>query len=169
MPLEAKNISFRYDRKEPFVLENISLSVEQGEHLALFAPSGYGKTTLVKLIMGLYNPTEGEIKISGEDIAKYSILGETIDDEAARIYGTAPANTFSNAMGTNSSVWESLDKDRANGCIRDLEHAYTKDGGLAILFGNIAKNQHNAHYDIDNCHERNHQLGYLSNTLYTTD
>ncbi|MBR2607499.1 MAG: dihydroxy-acid dehydratase [Bacteroidaceae bacterium] len=75
----------------------------------------------------------------GEDIAKYNILGDTIDEEAARIYGTAPANTFSNAMGTNSAIWESLDKDRAGGCIRDLEHAYSKDGGLAILFGNIAQ------------------------------
>ena len=75
----------------------------------------------------------------GEDIAKYSITGETIDEEAARIYGTAPANVFSNTMGSQSTMWESLDKDRANGCIRDLEHAYSKDGGLAILFGNIAK------------------------------
>ena len=47
MPLEAKNISFRYDRKAPLVLNNISLSVERGERVALFAPSGYGKTTLV--------------------------------------------------------------------------------------------------------------------------
>ena len=75
----------------------------------------------------------------GEDIAKYSILGENIDAEAARIYGTAPANVFSNVMGSQSTVWESLDTDRENGCIRDLEHAYSKDGGLAILFGNIAK------------------------------
>ena len=75
----------------------------------------------------------------GEDIAKYSILGDTIDAEAARIYGTAPANVFSNVMGSQNAMWETLDKDRENGCIRDLEHAYSKDGGLAILFGNIAK------------------------------
>lgn len=75
----------------------------------------------------------------GEDIAKYSILGDTIDAEAARIYGTAPANMFSNVMGSQNAMWETLDKDRENGCIRDLEHAYSKDGGLAILFGNIAK------------------------------
>ncbi len=75
----------------------------------------------------------------GEDIEKYSILGENIGEEAARIYGTAPANTFSNVLGSQSAMWDSLDKDRANGCIRDLEHAYSKDGGLAILFGNIAK------------------------------
>ena len=74
-----------------------------------------------------------------EDIEKYSILGDTIDEHAARVYGTAPANVFSNVMGTQNTMWETLDKDRENGCIRDLQHAYSKDGGLAILFGNIAK------------------------------
>jgi dihydroxy-acid dehydratase len=75
----------------------------------------------------------------GEDIARYSITGDSIDPEAARIYGSAPANKFSNVMGSQSEVWPSLDKDRATGCIRDLEHAYTRDGGLAVLFGNIAQ------------------------------
>lgn len=75
----------------------------------------------------------------GEDIAKYSITGDTVDDEAMRIYSTAPANVFCNRMGEQSCTYDSLDADRENGCIRSLENAYTKDGGLAILFGNIAK------------------------------
>ncbi len=75
----------------------------------------------------------------GEDIARYSITGECIDSEAQRIYSTAPANVFCNTMGAHSSVYEVLDTDREKGCIRSLENAYTKDGGLAILFGNIAK------------------------------
>ena len=62
-----------------------------------------------------------------------------VQPEAQRIYGTAPANVFCNKMGAQSNMYETLDSDRENGCIRDLEHAYTKDGGLAILFGNIAK------------------------------
>ena len=68
MPLEAKNISFRYDRKEPCVLNNISLSVERGERLVLFAPSGYGKTTLVKLMAGYLEPTEGQILLDGKTL-----------------------------------------------------------------------------------------------------
>ena len=56
-----------------------------------------------------------------------------------RIYYSAPGNRFSTKMGSQSEEWESLDTDRANGCIRDLDHAYTKDGGLAVLFGNIAQ------------------------------
>ena len=74
-----------------------------------------------------------------EDIEKYSITGNTVGDEASRIYGTAPANVFSNVMGSQNCRYETLDIDRENGCIRSLENAYTKDGGLAILFGNIAK------------------------------
>ena len=75
----------------------------------------------------------------GEDIAKYSITGDTVGDEAKRIYSTAPANVFCNRMGEQSCTYDSLDTDRENGCIRSLESAYTKDGGLAILFGNIAQ------------------------------
>ena len=75
----------------------------------------------------------------GEDIDKYSILKENIDPEASRIYHSAPGGKFSNVMGSQDAQWESLDTDRANGCIRDIEHAYTKDGGMAVLFGNIAK------------------------------
>ena len=75
----------------------------------------------------------------GEDIEKYSILKETIDPEADRIYHSAPGGKFSNVLGSQEARWESLDTDRANGCIRDIEHAYTKDGGMAVLFGNIAQ------------------------------
>ena len=75
----------------------------------------------------------------GEDIEKYSIMGDTVDAEAARIYSSAPGGVFSNKMGSQDKVYETLDKDRATGCIRDVEHAYTKDGGLAVLFGNIAQ------------------------------
>ncbi|MBO7230390.1 MAG: dihydroxy-acid dehydratase [Bacteroidaceae bacterium] len=74
-----------------------------------------------------------------EDIEKYCITGEKIGDEALRIYGSAPANVFSNVMGSQNCRYETLDIDRENGCIRSLECAYTKDGGLAILFGNIAQ------------------------------
>ena len=75
----------------------------------------------------------------GEDIKKYSITGETIDPEAMRIYSSAPAGKFSTKMGSQDTQWPSLDTDRVNGCIRDIEHAYTKDGCMAVLFGNIAK------------------------------
>ena len=75
----------------------------------------------------------------GEAIKKYDITGNSGDSELSGIYYSAPGNRFSTKMGSQSERWPSLDTDRANGCIRDLEHAYTKDGGLAVLFGNIAQ------------------------------
>ena len=74
-----------------------------------------------------------------EAMEKYSITKADIDPEADRIYHSAPGRKFSTVMGSQNAQWESLDTDRENGCIRSLEHAYTKDGGLAVLFGNIAQ------------------------------
>ena len=74
-----------------------------------------------------------------ETMQRYNITGEAIDSEADRIYHSAPGHRFSTKMGSQDTQWESLDTDRITGCIRDIEHAYTKDGGLAVLFGNIAK------------------------------
>jgi dihydroxy-acid dehydratase len=76
----------------------------------------------------------------GEAMSKYDITdAEAVDDEALRIYKSAPGGRFSTRMGSQAEQWPSLDTDRQNGCIRDIDHAYTKDGGLAVLFGNIAK------------------------------
>ena len=74
----------------------------------------------------------------GEDVKHYSITGPEVEAEATRIYGSAPGGKFATKMGVQDRQWPSLDADRATGCIRDMEHAYTKDGGLAVLFGNIA-------------------------------
>ena len=78
-------------------------------------------------------------KTIGEQLKKYDITGSAIDAEADRIYHSAPGRKFSTKMASQDEKWETLDNDRENGCIRDLEHAYTKDGGLAVLFGNIAQ------------------------------
>ena len=75
-----------------------------------------------------------------EAMNKYDITGSSIDTEANRIYHSAPGRKFSTEMGSQDSQWDNLDSDRSEGCIRDLQHAYTKDGGLAVLFGNIAQN-----------------------------
>lgn len=68
MSLEAKNIYFQYDKKSPWVLENRSLTVNKGERLALFAPSGYGKTTIAMLLAGYLQPTQGEILLDGNPL-----------------------------------------------------------------------------------------------------
>lgn len=75
-----------------------------------------------------------------EEIDRYCIDSPDVTDEAKGIYSSAPAGRFSTEMASQSNDYDSFDADRENGCIRDLEHSYTKDGGLGVLFGNIAKN-----------------------------
>jgi dihydroxy-acid dehydratase len=75
-----------------------------------------------------------------EAIEKYDITKENPDEEAKNIYSSAPGNRYNLVMGSQDARFKELDADRKDGCIRDVEHAYTKDGGLAILKGNIALN-----------------------------
>lgn len=74
-----------------------------------------------------------------EAIWKYDICAEKVDPEALRIYSSAPAGVFSIRMGSQDKQYAELDTDRVSGCIRSLQHAYSKDGGLAVLKGNIAQ------------------------------
>ena len=74
-------------------------------------------------------------------ISKYDITKNTIITRDAELtYKSAPGNRFNLVMGSQDNYFPTLDIDREAGCIRNFEHAYTKDGGLAILKGNIALN-----------------------------
>lgn len=75
----------------------------------------------------------------GEAIAKYNVCKADVDAEAIRIYTSAPGGKFNIQLGSQNNAYKELDADRATGCIRDLQHAYSKDGGLAVLKGNIAQ------------------------------
>jgi len=76
----------------------------------------------------------------GEALDKYDIRRTTATDEAKDIYKSAPAGIKNLKLGSQGVMYKELDTDRENGCIRDEEHCYFKDGGLAILYGNIALN-----------------------------
>ena len=73
MLLEAKNISFRYDRRQPWILEDYSIQIKKGERLAIFAPSGYGKTTLAMLLAGYLQPVKGQILLNGRPLPQKGI------------------------------------------------------------------------------------------------
>ena len=66
--IEVRNLSYRYSEHEPFVLQNINLTIEAGETVAIVGPSGCGKSTLLRCIMGLTAPTEGEVLVDGKPI-----------------------------------------------------------------------------------------------------
>ena len=74
----------------------------------------------------------------GEEIDRYAILSENVTEEALKLFRSAPAGRFSTKMGSQETYYAELDTDRENGCIRSVAHAYTADGGLAVLRGNIA-------------------------------
>jgi ATP-binding cassette, subfamily B, bacterial CvaB/MchF/RaxB len=63
--IELRNVWFRYAETEPFVLEDVSLTVEPGQLVTIMGPSGGGKSTLVKIMLGLLEPTSGEVLIDG--------------------------------------------------------------------------------------------------------
>jgi ATP-binding cassette subfamily B protein RaxB len=67
--VELRNVSFRYAETEPFVLDDINLIIEPGELVTIMGPSGGGKTTLIKIMLGLLEPTEGEVLIDGAPLS----------------------------------------------------------------------------------------------------
>lgn len=74
-----------------------------------------------------------------EAIDRNGITSPHVTEEAIKNYKSAAAGRFNLVLGSQEMYYKELDADRANGCIRDLEHAYSKDGGLAVLKGNIAQ------------------------------
>jgi dihydroxy-acid dehydratase len=75
----------------------------------------------------------------GEAIEEYDIRRVNVTADATHIYSSAPAGIRSLEMGSQGVTYKEPDLDRESGCIRDIEHAYDKEGGLVILFGNIAR------------------------------
>jgi ATP-binding cassette subfamily B protein len=71
--IDFEKVNFRYDKKSPWVLRNFSLHIAGGEHVGIVGLSGSGKTTIIKLLMRLYDIQSGEIKIDGQDIADVSL------------------------------------------------------------------------------------------------
>ncbi|MBF0368255.1 MAG: dihydroxy-acid dehydratase [Magnetococcales bacterium] len=74
-----------------------------------------------------------------ESLARDDIASPTVEKEAKRRHLAAPGGKPTLEAFSQSALWESLDLDRANGCIRSMEQAYSQDGGLAVLFGNLAQ------------------------------
>ncbi len=74
----------------------------------------------------------------GEEIEEFAIEGNNYSDNAEELWKTAPCGIYNITLGSQNNMYKETDNDRSNGCIRDAENAYVKDGGLAVLYGNIA-------------------------------
>lgn len=79
-------------------------------------------------------------KTLAQAIAEYDVIRETATEDAFRRYRSAPGGGRNLVMGSQENYYPALDLDRQQGCIRNIAHAYNQDGGLAVLYGNIAPN-----------------------------
>ena len=100
--IEVRNLSFRYSDTEPFIVRNCSLRIEAGESVAIVGPSGGGKTTLLKLMLGLLVPTDGKILVGDVDIGKLGI------DNYRRLVGTVMQDDqlFAGSIADNISFFD---------------------------------------------------------------
>lgn len=94
MSLEIKDITFRYGKKEPAVLEAFSAVFEQKKITAVLGPNGAGKTTLSKIIMGILAPEQGSVCLDGPDMKEWSLaergrrIGYVMQNPARQIFST---------------------------------------------------------------------------------
>ncbi len=73
MEVVFENVSFKYSEELPFVLKNVNLKIKQGDNIALVGENGAGKSTFIKILAGLYTPTEGRVLINGVDLKEISL------------------------------------------------------------------------------------------------
>ncbi|MBR5960249.1 MAG: ABC transporter ATP-binding protein [Clostridia bacterium] len=120
--IEFRNVSFRYPGSETDVLENVSITLHAGRKQALVGANGAGKTTFVKLLCRLYDPTEGQILLDGTDIREYDY------DQYLNLFSFVfqDFKLFALPLGQNIAASETCDIERAEDCIRKaaLEERY---------------------------------------------
>lgn len=120
--VEFRNVSFKYPNSDTFVLENVSTTLRAGRKQALVGANGAGKTTFVKLLCRLYDPTEGQILLNGRDIREYDY------DEYLRLFSFVfqDFRLFAFGLGENIAAGEKYDPVKAEECIRKaaLEDRY---------------------------------------------
>ena len=116
--IEFSNVSFKYPGQERFALKNISVVLHKNEHISLVGRNGAGKTTFVKLLLGLYHPSEGEIKINGVDINKYT------REELNRMYSVLfqDYHIFPISVYENVTLQEKYDRNK------DIDNLYERVG-----------------------------------------
>ncbi len=125
--IEFKNVSFRYPGAENDSLKNVNLTIHNGEHLAVVGRNGSGKTTFIKLMCRLYDVTEGEILINGENIKEYtaeslmSLYSVVFQD--FKIFSTTLAQNISAGSDYNrEKLFDALDKSNIKERVQKMEN-----------------------------------------------
>lgn len=113
--LEFKNVSFHYPNSEEEVLKNVTAKIHVGRKMAIVGKNGSGKSTFIKLLCRLYDPTEGQILLNGIDIKKYDY------DEYRQIFGVVfqDFNLFSFSVAQNVAAGVEYDKEKVKKCLEE--------------------------------------------------
>ncbi len=112
---EFRNVSFRYPGAEAFALKNLNMTLDANRRLAVVGKNGSGKTTMIKLLCRLYDPTEGEILLNGVNIQDYDF------GAYRRLFSVVfqDFKLFPLALGANVAVSDAPDREKALACLRD--------------------------------------------------
>lgn len=116
--IDCDNLSFKYYDNSNYAVKNINLKINRGEKIAIVGENGSGKTTFIKLLLGLIKPTEGKIKLDGQKIeafdknSYYNLFSVVFQD----------FNLFSLPIGENIAVSENVDEIKAKKILKDLNY-----------------------------------------------
>lgn len=140
--IELRDVSFSYPGTEVYVIKNVNLTLKTDESVVLVGLNGAGKTTLLKLIMRLYDPTDGVILLDGRDIREYDIealynMYGIIFQDFGKYADTASENIrFGDVLGSANDTGEEIklaaERAGVDGYIQKLSHGY--DTPLTRLF-----------------------------------
>ena len=143
--ITVDHVMFRYISNETPVVQNISFDLESGDTLAIVGPSGAGKTTLIDLILGVLNPSSGEIRISGEIVsqvvAKWPGSVSYVPQEVVVINGTVRENIilgFGDSQGYDQQVWRCLEIANLKSYVEELPKGLNTeigDSGIILSGG----------------------------------
>lgn len=107
--IELRNVHYRYNSTDPLILNDVSFVIEPGDHVAITGPSGGGKSTLVKILLGLVEPTDGEVLIDGRPFAKFGY--RNFRDQVAAVL--QEDSLFAGSLADNIALFdETPDIDR---------------------------------------------------------
>ena len=138
--VEFRNVSFKYPGSENYALRNVNMKFEIGKRLAVVGMNGSGKTTFIKLLCRLYDPTEGEILLNGIDIRKYNYA------EYMNIFSVVfqDFKLFSLTLGENVASGSRIDREKVIDCLNKAGF-----GGRLVEMPNGIDTYHYTDYEKD--------------------
>lgn len=114
---EFKDVSFKYPRAENYALKNLNVTIKAGERLAVVGLNGAGKSTFIKLLLRLYEPTEGKILLNGVDVSTYDI--DSYFSIFSPVFQEVNLFAFTLAENVSMQAYERTERDRVEVCVKD--------------------------------------------------